>query len=134
MASGCTCIIVVDGAYQIQNLPPAFGLRTHNLNFPKKVLFKGIQNRQGRILILNTVHLPIQCHAGRKNIQRVRGISSLPIPNLITLLLHNYLPRRIKTYWPLLRLGQTIHPEFIAPFKDILSLLPFKPHKSALEP
>jgi hypothetical protein len=45
MLSGRTCITVVDGAYQIQNLPLAFGLWARNLNFPKKVIFKGIQNR-----------------------------------------------------------------------------------------
>jgi hypothetical protein len=118
MPSGRTCITVV-GAYQIQNLPPAFGLQARSLNFLKKVPFKGIKNHQGRILILNTIHLPIQSHVGRKNIQRIRGISNVPIPNLITMFPHNYLPRRIKTYWPLLRLGQIIHPEVIALFKEM---------------
>jgi hypothetical protein len=107
---GRACITVVYGAFQIQQLPPTFKLRMCNLCFPMKILFHGIWNCQGRILVLFIVPRPIQGHVGQNNTQRMRGYSILPILKLIALIPHNNLPRRAKTYRPLLRLDQDSSP------------------------
>jgi hypothetical protein len=56
---GHACIVVANGDFQIQHLPPTFGLKARNLCYSLKILFNGIQNREGRIFILITIQHPI---------------------------------------------------------------------------
>jgi hypothetical protein len=60
-----------------------------------------------------TTQSPIQGHGRRKNTQRVREISILLIPQIVSLLPNHHLRRRTKAYWLLLRLNQTIQFEII---------------------
>jgi hypothetical protein len=113
---GYACIAVVNGAFQ--HLSPSFDLKTCTIFNPMEILFNGIQNREGRIFILNTIRHPIQGHVGRTDTQGLRGVSFLPNPNLIPLIPHNNLSRLAKTYWPLLRLDQAIRLEIHTHFSD----------------
>jgi len=86
------------------------------------ILFNGFQENQSHILkpltgephhrVLTTQSL-IQGHGGRKNIQRIREISILLIPQIVSLIPHHHLQRRTKAYRPLLILNQTSQPEII---------------------
>jgi len=67
MPGGYIIIAIINGAFQIQHLPPTFSLLVRNHCFPMKLFFVyiGIQESQKRNLILFTIRCPIQRHVGR---------------------------------------------------------------------
>jgi hypothetical protein len=112
----CACVAVVNGVFQVQQLPLAFSLFVRYHFFPNETPLQwhpGLPRMNPRY-----EHHPSPNPRAYQdvNTQRERGFSIISIPNLVTMVPHYDLTIRASAYRPLLRLYQAINLGFLALF------------------